>query len=195
MIMHHLILEGKKCVWFLIAALVRFYMMYWLPPWLLKRLKSLNLCHWILFFFFKSSLNSMCAYHIVIYRVSSWWHCLSSDNVKKLITSVWISELWNHCSQKRQHKTEPRSIQRVWNTESPVISLWCPAGGESYRVTAQMVLVCCWRSMKEVAMLLGQLCHSMPLHCPQDLPHTREGLISREQVRSETTAPPPGLQL
>ncbi|XP_031732003.1 thyroid adenoma-associated protein [Anarrhichthys ocellatus] len=48
-------------------------------------------------------------------------------------------------------------------------------GGEGYRVTAQMVLVCCWRSMKEVAMLLGQLCQSLPLH-------TQSGLITEEQV-------------
>ncbi|KAK1905777.1 Thyroid adenoma-associated protein like [Dissostichus eleginoides] len=52
-------------------------------------------------------------------------------------------------------------------------------GGEGYRVTAQMVLVCCWRSMKEVAMLLGQLCQSLPLHCGDD---THAGLITEEQV-------------
>uniref|UniRef100_A0A8C5E6D4 tRNA (32-2'-O)-methyltransferase regulator THADA n=1 Tax=Gouania willdenowi TaxID=441366 RepID=A0A8C5E6D4_GOUWI len=51
-------------------------------------------------------------------------------------------------------------------------------GGEGYRVTAQMVLVCCWRSMKEVAMLLGQLCHTLPLQ------HTdaHSGLITDRQV-------------
>lgn len=56
------------------------------------------------------------------------------------------------------------------------------AGDESYRVTAQMVLVCCWRSMKEVANLLGQLCHSLPLHDTQDDSHTHPGLITRAQV-------------
>uniref|UniRef100_A0A8D3AXT7 tRNA (32-2'-O)-methyltransferase regulator THADA n=1 Tax=Scophthalmus maximus TaxID=52904 RepID=A0A8D3AXT7_SCOMX len=55
-------------------------------------------------------------------------------------------------------------------------------GGEGYRVTAQMVLVCCWRSMKEVAMLLGQLCQSLPLHCTGDESHTHPGLITEEQV-------------
>ncbi|XP_042358035.1 thyroid adenoma-associated protein [Plectropomus leopardus] len=54
-------------------------------------------------------------------------------------------------------------------------------GSESYRVTAQMVLVCCWRSMKEVAMLLGQLCQSLPLHYTNDM-HTHSGLITEEQV-------------
>lgn len=58
-------------------------------------------------------------------------------------------------------------------------------GGEGYRVTAQMVLVCCWRSMKEVAMLLGQLCQSLPLHYTNDNAHTHPGLITEEQVRSQ----------
>ncbi|KAM4607989.1 thyroid adenoma-associated protein [Polymixia lowei] len=54
--------------------------------------------------------------------------------------------------------------------------------GEGYRVTAQMVLVCCWRSMKEVAMLLGQLCQSLPLHYTNHSTHTHTGLITEEQV-------------
>lgn len=58
-------------------------------------------------------------------------------------------------------------------------------GGEGYRVTAQMVLVCCWRSMKEVAMLLGQLCQSLPLHFTNENSHSHQGLITKEQVRSE----------
>ncbi|TMS04583.1 Thyroid adenoma-associated protein [Larimichthys crocea] len=55
-------------------------------------------------------------------------------------------------------------------------------GGEGYRVTAQMVLVCCWRSMKEVAMLLGQLCQSLPLHYTNDNSHTHPGLITEAQT-------------
>uniref|UniRef100_A0A3P8YHM8 tRNA (32-2'-O)-methyltransferase regulator THADA n=1 Tax=Esox lucius TaxID=8010 RepID=A0A3P8YHM8_ESOLU len=53
-------------------------------------------------------------------------------------------------------------------------------GGEGYRVTAQMVLVCCWRTMKEVSMLLGEVCQSLPLqttHTPPD-----QALITEEQV-------------
>ncbi|XP_059929781.1 thyroid adenoma-associated protein [Gadus macrocephalus] len=54
-------------------------------------------------------------------------------------------------------------------------------GGEGYRVTAQMVLVCCWRSMKEVAMMLGELCQSLPLQYNHvDEAHT--GLVTEEQV-------------
>lgn len=58
-------------------------------------------------------------------------------------------------------------------------------GDQGYRVTAQMVLVCCWRGMKEVAMLLGQLCQSLPLHYTDDNSHTHQGLITRAQVRCE----------
>ncbi|XP_061083567.1 LOW QUALITY PROTEIN: thyroid adenoma-associated protein [Conger conger] len=51
--------------------------------------------------------------------------------------------------------------------------------GEGYRVTAQMVLVCCWRSMKEVSMLLGQVCQDMPLLTREGQGH---GVITEEQV-------------
>lgn len=75
-----------------------------------------------------------------------------------------------------------------WSDFSNVsVSLWVcmlTPGSESYRVTAQMVLVCCWRSMKEVAMLLGQLCQSLPLHYTSDKIHTHPGLITEKQVRS-----------
>ncbi|XP_077438337.1 thyroid adenoma-associated protein [Vanacampus margaritifer] len=54
--------------------------------------------------------------------------------------------------------------------------------GEGYRVTAQMVLVCCWRSMKEVAMLLGQLCQCLPLHYTNDNTQPHPGLIAEDQV-------------
>ncbi|XP_059214737.1 thyroid adenoma-associated protein [Centropristis striata] len=65
------------------------------------------------------------------------------------------------------------------NTHTPSLN----TGGEGYRVTAQMVLVCCWRSMKEVAMLLGQLCQSLPLHYTNHAhTHTHLGLITEEQV-------------
>uniref|UniRef100_A0A8C7FIP1 tRNA (32-2'-O)-methyltransferase regulator THADA n=1 Tax=Oncorhynchus kisutch TaxID=8019 RepID=A0A8C7FIP1_ONCKI len=58
----------------------------------------------------------------------------------------------------------------------------CVVGGsgEGYRVTAQMVLVCCWRSMKEVSMVLGQVCQSLPLQTSSK--HSDQGLITEEQV-------------
>ncbi|NXO80688.1 THADA protein, partial [Sitta europaea] len=48
-------------------------------------------------------------------------------------------------------------------------------------VTAQMVLVCCWRSMKEVSLLLGTLCRLLP---SQTTSEPSDGLITVEQVKS-----------
>ncbi|KFO92910.1 Thyroid adenoma-associated protein [Buceros rhinoceros silvestris] len=48
-------------------------------------------------------------------------------------------------------------------------------------VTAQMVLVCCWRSMKEVSLLLGTLCKLLPLQATSE---PSDGLITAEQVKN-----------
>uniref|UniRef100_A0A663ER01 tRNA (32-2'-O)-methyltransferase regulator THADA n=1 Tax=Aquila chrysaetos chrysaetos TaxID=223781 RepID=A0A663ER01_AQUCH len=48
-------------------------------------------------------------------------------------------------------------------------------------VTAQMVLVCCWRSMKEVSLLLGTLCKLLPSHATSE---PSDGLITVEQVKN-----------
>ncbi|XP_019371913.1 PREDICTED: thyroid adenoma-associated protein isoform X1 [Gavialis gangeticus] len=47
-------------------------------------------------------------------------------------------------------------------------------------VTAQMVLVCCWRSMKEVSLLLGMLCKLLPLKATSE---SSDGLITEEQIK------------
>ncbi|XP_077193802.1 tRNA (32-2'-O)-methyltransferase regulator THADA isoform X2 [Paroedura picta] len=47
-------------------------------------------------------------------------------------------------------------------------------------VTAQMVLVCCWRSMKEISLLLGKLCQLLPL---QAVPDPLDVLITEDQVK------------
>ncbi|KAL6032124.1 hypothetical protein STEG23_019803, partial [Scotinomys teguina] len=52
--------------------------------------------------------------------------------------------------------------------------------GKTYDVTAQMVLVCCWRSMKEVALLLGTLCQLLPM---QPVPESSAGLLTVQQVK------------
>lgn len=52
--------------------------------------------------------------------------------------------------------------------------------GKTCDVTAQMVLVCCWRSMKEVALLLGTLCQLLPM---QSMPESPDGLLTVEQVK------------
>ncbi|XP_056678924.1 thyroid adenoma-associated protein isoform X1 [Monodelphis domestica] len=53
--------------------------------------------------------------------------------------------------------------------------------GQSCDVTAQAVLVCCWRSMKEVALLLGMLCQLVPL---QAVPEAPDELVTVEQVKN-----------
>uniref|UniRef100_A0A8C0D8N6 tRNA (32-2'-O)-methyltransferase regulator THADA n=1 Tax=Balaenoptera musculus TaxID=9771 RepID=A0A8C0D8N6_BALMU len=52
--------------------------------------------------------------------------------------------------------------------------------GKTCDVTAQMVLVCCWRSMKEVALLLGSLCQLLPM---RSVPESPDGLLTVEQVK------------
>uniref|UniRef100_A0A8C4VXB9 tRNA (32-2'-O)-methyltransferase regulator THADA n=1 Tax=Gopherus evgoodei TaxID=1825980 RepID=A0A8C4VXB9_9SAUR len=52
--------------------------------------------------------------------------------------------------------------------------------GQTCDVTAQMVLVCCWRSMKEISLLLGMLCKLLPL---QTVSESSDGLIAVEQVK------------
>uniref|UniRef100_A0A8C8Z0W5 tRNA (32-2'-O)-methyltransferase regulator THADA n=1 Tax=Prolemur simus TaxID=1328070 RepID=A0A8C8Z0W5_PROSS len=52
--------------------------------------------------------------------------------------------------------------------------------GKTCDVTAQMVLVCCWRSMKEVALLLGTLCQLLPM---RSVPESSDGLLTVEQVK------------
>ncbi|KAL1782981.1 thyroid adenoma-associated protein isoform X1 [Sigmodon hispidus] len=52
--------------------------------------------------------------------------------------------------------------------------------GKTYDVTAQMVLVCCWRSMKEVALLLGTLCQLLPM---QPVPESSRALLTVQQVK------------
>ncbi|KAI4812653.1 hypothetical protein KUCAC02_024023, partial [Chaenocephalus aceratus] len=86
-------------------------------------------------------------------------------------------ELDTHTGDDQTQTTHTPSLNTVSDFVRSSINL--SACGEGYRVTAQMVLVCCWRSMKEVAMLLGQLCQSLPLHCADD---THAGLITEEQV-------------
>lgn len=43
---------------------------------------------------------------------------------------------------------------------------------------AQILLVCCWRTMKEVALLLGELVENAPVY----LENSKHGLIPTKQV-------------
>ncbi|XP_046281080.2 thyroid adenoma-associated protein [Marmota monax] len=52
--------------------------------------------------------------------------------------------------------------------------------GKTCDVTAQMVLVCCWRSMKEVALLLGTLCQLLPM---RSMLESSDRLLTEDQVK------------
>ncbi|XP_054423219.1 tRNA (32-2'-O)-methyltransferase regulator THADA [Pteronotus mesoamericanus] len=52
--------------------------------------------------------------------------------------------------------------------------------GKTCDVTAQMVLVCCWRSMKEVSLLLGTLCQLLPM---RSVPEPPGALLTEGQVK------------
>ncbi|KAE8600637.1 hypothetical protein XENTR_v10013341 [Xenopus tropicalis] len=85
--------------------------------------------------------------------------------------------------------SQPRTLQKDLHSQ-PLPEDTAPANslctemkgseGSSCSVTAQMVLVCCWRSMKEVSLLLGMLCQNLPLMTEPDSPR---GLITVEQVK------------
>ncbi|KAM5164962.1 tRNA (32-2'-O)-methyltransferase regulator THADA isoform 2-T2 [Mantella aurantiaca] len=86
--------------------------------------------------------------------------------------------------------TQPRILQKDYDLHSQALpedrvpsNTLCAEmkgnEGASCNVTAQMVLVCCWRSMKEVSLLLGFLCQNLPLQTQLYSPH---GLITVEQV-------------
>ncbi|XP_043991776.1 thyroid adenoma-associated protein isoform X2 [Gambusia affinis] len=86
------------------------------------------------------------------------------------------NDFFNSARELEKPEGDDRSQAQTQRTPPP------NADGEGYRVTAQMVLVCCWRSMKEVAMLLGQLCQTLPLHYSNENEPTHPGLITEEQV-------------
>ncbi|XP_072171918.1 tRNA (32-2'-O)-methyltransferase regulator THADA-like [Diadema setosum] len=55
---------------------------------------------------------------------------------------------------------------------------------ETFHVTPQMILVCCWRSMKEVSLLLGELSLRAPLMPETSSEGSSEGIISNSQMES-----------
>ncbi|XP_065815241.1 thyroid adenoma-associated protein isoform X1 [Labrus bergylta] len=101
----------------------------------------------------------------------------TSDGLQRILQEIQPRDTNDFFTSTRELDTQ-RTDDR---THTPTHTATLNTGGEGYRVTAQMVLVCCWRSMKEVAMLLGQLCQSLPLHY-SDNTHTQPGLITEEQV-------------
>ncbi|XP_023818937.1 thyroid adenoma-associated protein [Oryzias latipes] len=88
------------------------------------------------------------------------------------------NDFFNRARELESSQPDARTLSQ--SAQRP--TLHTAPGAEGYRVTAQMVLVCCWRSMKEVAMLLGQLCQSLPLQHADGSERPHCGLITEEQV-------------
>ncbi|XP_063047806.1 thyroid adenoma-associated protein [Engraulis encrasicolus] len=98
----------------------------------------------------------------------------ASAGLQRILQEIQPRDTNDFFNDSRQLDTH---AEETHTAEGPVQEKTKGSCGEAYRVTAQMVLVCCWRTMKEVSMLLGELCQSLPLHT-----HTKQGLITEEQV-------------
>lgn len=102
-----------------------------------------------------------------------------SAGLQKILQEIQPRDTNDFFTSTRELESEQSEEQaQTQNNQAPSLE----TGGESYRVTAQMVLVCCWRSMKEVSMLLGQLCQSLPLDFTDHSGVRHTGLITEEQV-------------
>ncbi|XP_053731279.1 thyroid adenoma-associated protein isoform X2 [Synchiropus splendidus] len=100
----------------------------------------------------------------------------ASPGLQKILQEIQPRDTNDFFTSTRELDTQEGAQTQTTSTPS------LDPGGEGYRVTAQMVLVCCWRSMKEVSMLLGQLCQSLPLSYTGEDARTHAGLIEEEQV-------------
>ncbi|XP_033835592.1 thyroid adenoma-associated protein [Periophthalmus magnuspinnatus] len=101
----------------------------------------------------------------------------TSSGLQKILQEIQPRDTNDFFTNARELEPE-QTEEEAKNSHHPSLN----TGGESYRVTAQMVLVCCWRSMKEVSMLLGQLCQSLPLDFTNEDGERHQGLITEKQV-------------
>ncbi|XP_017296045.1 thyroid adenoma-associated protein isoform X2 [Kryptolebias marmoratus] len=100
----------------------------------------------------------------------------ASSSLQKILQEIQPRDTNDFFSSARELDThQGDDLSPFQTTHTPSIS----TGSEAYRVTAQMVLVCCWRSMKEVSMLLAQLVQNLPVI---QTTSTQAGLITEEQV-------------
>ncbi|NXW24302.1 THADA protein, partial [Circaetus pectoralis] len=82
--------------------------------------------------------------------------------------------LKEHCKVKSEKLADHRPMDNICTEMRGKERQTCD-------VTAQMVLVCCWRSMKEVSLLLGTLCKLLPSQATSE---PSDGLITVEQVKN-----------
>ena len=68
---------------------------------------------------------------------------------------------------------------QVYNTNiSPRFIFADTQQNNGHSIMPEYLTVCCWRSIKEVSLLLGQLCTSVPIIGPED----SNGLLTCPQV-------------
>ncbi|KAK1210057.1 THADA protein, partial [Pygoscelis papua] len=82
--------------------------------------------------------------------------------------------LKEHCKAESEKLADHRPVENICTEMRGKDRQTCD-------VTAQMVLVCCWRSMKEVSLLLGTLCKLLPSQAASE---PADGLITVEQVKN-----------
>ncbi|OXB65486.1 hypothetical protein ASZ78_014837 [Callipepla squamata] len=82
--------------------------------------------------------------------------------------------LKEHCKMESEKLSDHKPMENICTETRGKESQICD-------VTAQMVLVCCWRSMKEVSLLLGTLCKLLPTQAASE---PSDGLITVDQVKN-----------
>ncbi|XP_078005623.1 tRNA (32-2'-O)-methyltransferase regulator THADA isoform X8 [Phascolarctos cinereus] len=105
-----------------------------------------------------------------------------ASRLKMILNEIQPRDTNDYFSQVKMTKKHNSLGFEVLTADVPMITTSAEMKGkegQSCDVTAQAVLVCCWRSMKEVALLLGMLCQLVPL---QSVPEAPDGLVTVEQV-------------
>ncbi|XP_063246849.1 tRNA (32-2'-O)-methyltransferase regulator THADA isoform X2 [Prinia subflava] len=105
-------------------------------------------------------------------RLQMILHEIQPQDTNDYFTQTKI--LKEHCKEESEKLADQRPTENICMEKRGKDRQVCD-------VTAQMVLVCCWRSMKEVSLLLGTLCKLLP---SQTTSEPSDGLITIEQVKN-----------
>lgn len=108
----------------------------------------------------------------------------TAENLNKIISEIKPRDTNDYFAQVKVMKSDEdketsRNLPGDGNPAEDLSVTMTDADGRSCQVTAQMVLVCCWRSMKEISLLLGFLCQNVPV---QSVPDSKDGLLAFHQV-------------
>ncbi|XP_077605278.1 tRNA (32-2'-O)-methyltransferase regulator THADA isoform X1 [Crocuta crocuta] len=107
----------------------------------------------------------------------------SASRLQTILSEIQPRDTNDYFSQAKILKERDSFDLEDLNASVPSIGASVEVKGKERKtcdVTAQMVLVCCWRSMKEVALLLGTLCQLLPR---QSMPEPSSRLLTVEQVK------------